>query len=467
MKAENCIDEFIYEGVDVVLEADQTIEDIEIDGITELINYKNLTIQKVNEITSLTVNGDIRNEVGASIIVDSSSVILDGKLHNDGTLTLKDATITMTGRGSVENAYVMTTEGQTFVTRITNANNCINCGEDKALLTVVDGKLTTNMLLNHDKVVVNEDAALEANVMTNFGTMDISGEATFVDGKNYSTMTIEATGSVWEDYDPQQTSNVLCNYNGAVINVKGSLTENIKNAGEIFVIENGIVIVNGKPTGDTGLNGIIDISEANAGAPAQAARDMGGVNHNYFRYTVGTETTATALQEALKLRISSDNWGTAKNPIILVWGENSATSFAGTMTEANVERIIIENDLVIEAKEGTNVVVTKFGELNDNDWSNPANSPSAAVNKALWVKEGASLYVNAYATLELVEGAAGAQEPLHVQVDGTFKANDQSLVKGTTVVVDGDSTGKVYVGNDPATFEWNKGTFAGKWSGIE
>ena len=466
LKAADCMDEFIYNGVDVVLEADQTIDGINVEGINDLINYKNLTIK--NE-AGLVANGLIKNEVGASISIDNATLKVTNiryGLHNEGTLTLNDATI----EGKVTNEAVMTTEGVSSVDYITNDNNCINCGRDLATLTISEESLNVNEeLINKDVVTVEAGAKLTAKKMSNNGSIVVNGEATFKDGKNNEggIIDVNETGVIFMDSDRSGVYGVLTNNHGATINVKGSLTENIKNAGVINVIENGIVIVNGKPTGDTGLNGIIDISQANAGAPAQAARDMGGVNHNYFRYTVGTETTATALQEALKLRISSDNWGTTKNPIILVWGENSATSFAGTMTQANVERIEIENDLVIEAKVGTDVVVTKFGELNDNDWSNPANSPRAAVNKALWVKEGASLYVNAYATLELVEGADDAKKPLHVQVDGTFKANDQSLVKGKTVVVDGDSTGKVYVGNDPAAFEWNKGTFGGQWSGIE
>lgn len=219
---------------------------------------------------------------------------------------------------------------------------------------------------------------------------------------------------------------------------------------------------------------IIDVTAAANDNTARAAKDMSF--KNYFRYTVGTETTATALQASLKARISSQNWGKGGSPIILVWGENSATTYAGTMTEANVERIIVENNLTIVQKEGTTTVETKFDELNDYDWT----TTPQPVNKALWVVSGASLTIDNYATFTLKERTyevtnqidnAETNGKLHVRIDGKFQADTNSKVtsvEGTTVKVE-DSvkvTGAwVEIGCATADFTWTKGNFREDWTG--
>ena len=464
LEAEDCIDMFEYQGVNIVVEAPQTITDATVDGIIELRNFSEINLVDNTETTMVPtalVATNIVNEVGATFVAEDAYIVTR-ELHNEGTLTLSDTTI----EGKVSNAATMTVTGEdmTSITVVLNDNSCINCGKDEAVLTIESGALYVEKLTNNDKVIVESGALLQGLIFNN-GTMDVKGDV-FLAGMNSADaiINIAATGEVRANINNDGSANPLLNL--GTINVEGELVENIYNSGVIYVKNSGHVIVAGKVEGE--VDGIIDVTAAANDNTARAAKDMSF--KNYFRYTVGTETTATALQASLKARISSQNWGKGGSPIILVWGENSATTYAGTMTEANVERIIVENNLTIVEKEGTTTVETKFDELNDYDWT---TTPQPA-NKALWVVNGASLTIDNYATFTLKERTyevtnqidnAEKNGKLHVRIDGKFMAKNHSKVNDENVVVAG--LGTVEIDTADSYFFWTQevGEWLGNWDG--
>ena len=447
LEAENCIDMFEYVGVNVVVEAPQTITDVTVDGINELRNFSTINVVKGLLPTTLDAN-QIINEVGAVIEVKNATIIAN--IHNEGTVDLNTASI----NGEIVNEAILTTAGDNVITSIINDNNCINCGNDKAQLTVKSGVLTiTSYLDNKDNVTVEAGAKL-VSMFLNYGTIEVKGNVSVQgNSENAGTINVAATGEA-----RVEAPNALANT--GTINVEGELVENIQNSGLINVKGDGHVIVNGKIEGK--VNGIIDVTEANDDNTAHAAKDK--TLDNYFRYTVGTENRGSTLQAALKARISSQNWSLTGNPIILVWGANSATSFYGNMTEANVERIIIENDLVITKTAST--TITKFGELNDLNWTASTNELAVPSKKALWVKKGATLTVENGAKLILAERTTEQDggDNLYVCVDGKFMAKNHSFVEDDKVLVEG--AGTVEIDTNVSNFLWNAAsTWTGNWDG--
>lgn len=189
----------------------------------------------------------------------------------------------------------------------------------------------------------------------------------------------------------------------AVINVKGILADGVYNAGLINAIEDGIVVVTGAYNETAGT---IDVTAANGTSTAQAAKCLDQVNQ-YFAYTVANEKTAVELVASLKARISSYNYGI--NPVKLTWAATSASEFVGQLRTPNVTEVTINNSLLITKDEDNNK--TSFPSVEDDKFV---------------VNSNGFLTVDSYSSLELPN--------VCIKVDGTLKANNNSILKGNVTV---------------------------------
>lgn len=445
LNAENSIDEFIYSGVNVVVEAAQTIEDVTINGINNLTNFSTLTIQKVNENTALYVNSYINNEVGATINVTKATLDYT-VMYNEGTLNATSSTL---NGGTINNAAVMNVTSSTINGSVNNNNECpeLNCGKDLAVLTF-NGACTSGYITNYDKLIVN--GTLSAQFKNKYGAKFEVNGIVYLTAISENEGTIDIAAGAEDNAETYELRNAQKRINDkyvyGVINVEGRLRENIANQGVINVINNGWVVVGE----DSDVYGIIDVTKASGTTTANAAYDKSG--ENSFRYTLGAEDIkGTILRESLETRISKDNIEESK--IILVWGAESASTFYGIgHDELNITRVIINNDLTI--KEGKE---TKFSNLNNDcdavGYSTfyDVNSEFKAfqINGKLTVANGASLTLN--------DGA-------NVWVAGLFKANNSSVVAGECSVY-GTLNGEVDA-YQASTFDWtNAGIAANNWTG--
>ena len=455
--AENSIDKFEYNnGVNVVVEAPQTITETVIDEIDELRNFSTINVVesvKNNIYTTLKAN-KIFNEAGAVIEVKESTVEAT-TIHNEATINLNGAIV----NGTIENEAKLNSDGKSTVTKIINDNKCINCGLDKAELVVVSGTLTvTDKVENEDVIKVMAGAALESKYLNN-GSIEVAGNLKAVGAlQNHGKITISATGKVYAE-----GLGAVYNYKDGVIDVEGSLVENIYSDGLINVIGDGKVIINGYQS----TPGIIDVTLANIESTSQAAKALD--YQTVFAYTIQEETTSDELNEVLKTKISSYNFG--KNPIKLTWGANSAATFSGRLDlnyevngsvpnfyvssymDLNVKYVVINNNLTILKSEGCpyDEQKTAFPSL-----------------EKMEIGTGASLTVNKGAILEVAVKIGKASNgkwsteanKATVIVDGKLKANNQSKVTNNLVEVSGK--GEVWV--ETANFAWqNAGVNNSLW----
>lgn len=441
LKAANCIDEFVYSGVNVIVEAEQTIADVEIAGINELTNHSILTIKKVKKNTALDVNSYLYNEVGATINV--TEAILDYTvMHNDATLNVTKSTL---NGGTAHNHAVMNVTTSNVYGSLDNDNDCddVNCQKDIAVLTI-NGTSTIESLCNADKVVVN--GTLNVDFINKYGVIDVNGTINLTDlSANYGTINIAEDGEV--NAENATLQNFLNKGKYGVINVEGKLHENIDNQGIIYVKNNGWVVIS-----DGESYGIIDVTEANGTETSNAAYAKSG-NENYFRYTLGAkDVKGTALYESLAARISKDNLN--KNKIILVWGETSPATFYGAgHDDLNITKVIINNDLTISSNKSVSFSNLEneckayvYGKKVDADYY---DKKAFEINGTLTVANGASLTLN---------------DGVNVWVSGAFKANNNSVVAGECNVY-GTKTGEVNA-YQSSTFAWtNAGIEANKWTG--
>lgn len=395
-KSENAIEMFEYNGVNVIVEAPQAINST-VNGIWELRNFSQITLNAGSSISA----DKLYNEEGAVLTANNAKV--DAEVHNDGELYLDGSDIA----GSLFNHAAVTTTGSSSITGIVNYNNCVNCGKSNAKLIVKSGELTvSSKLSNYDLVEISAGATLSVNILDNLGgEMAVSGEVGLTNtGTNKAVIKIadcgfvEVVGNTW-----------LENLAGAKIYVEGKLAENIKNSGEVFVVDDGQVIVNGV----VDYSGIIDVTDASGAAnDAQKAMDKTTVNH--FRYMIKSSITSVNLESQLKERISSRNIN--DNLITVVFSGNGEMTYSGTFPATiKIYHVVVEN--------GTELVLdknTRFATL-----SNTCGTINAY--KAFEVKGGAKVVVSDGTQLWL----DGNPE---VWVDGVFNANDNSILSGKAVV---------------------------------
>lgn len=391
-------------------------------------NYEDLTVL---EGATVTIEGAIK----ARYVVNEGTLNVEANvestIENHGVLNIADANI-----DTVVNETEANVTGSATVSVFVNKNTCVNCGKDAAVLTITgvlnvtdlldnyniivnNGELFTNYdgaeFNNHEGAVINNSGVAKVRNLTNDGTINV------LDGvfrTNYQANVNNGTISISEGAElVTERDAVLKNF--GIINVEGDLHENVKNAGYIFVKNNGNAVVNGIV--DNKPAGIIDVTEGNMESTAYAAKDK--TFDNYFRYIVNNEVVSRDLKESLKALISEQNWGGEedRNPIILVWGEDSPSMFAGTLLEdMNIARVIINNDLVIATADATKTTV-KFGTLAPNCNAVDCAADTYQQYKSLLIN--GSLTVDNNNTLELNDDAT-------VYVAGNFKANNSSKVLG-------------------------------------
>lgn len=222
----NAISEFKYVGVNVVVEVPQTIAaGSVIRGINELRNYSTIEIKGTKEYPVTLMTADIVNEVGAEF--DAAYANITGNIHNQASLEIAATNVA----GNITNDAVMVANSASVVEGfITNNNECVNCGTDKAKLTV--GGLTVKELVNFDEVIVNgtltivDRFANVGSVVNNgtiAGTKVLNGE-TFVNNGS-----IKAAEFI--------NDKVLNNY-GYVLNIVNNATVNAYEATDIDAIYN-------------------------------------------------------------------------------------------------------------------------------------------------------------------------------------------------------------------------------------
>lgn len=429
-------EDFLNDGVDVIGKIEPAILRTLYGGVKSILNYGTLNINAPIEFPAIDVPSLI-NEEGATMNIGSVQIsggdanldcigVLPTVVHNDGTLNLSKTTIV----GTLENSNITNVKkGQTTIDVIKNQNTCVGCPTGDAILNI-----------EADGIYNNYDLVCPDVQNGNRGVVNVKGGAQYGDatakigGENHGVINVAANAYVCVVAQDQ-----LENY--GTIKVEGKLAENIKNSGYVYVIENGEVMVDGIANE---VAGIIDVTEANVGSAANAAMDK--TNDNYFRYTVADETKSTVLNESLRDRISNNNFG--KNPIILVWGANSATQYAGDKLTESVERIIVNNNLVI-----TDLNNTYFTGLK-NDYT--------GVDPLMYKRQNASEYSALQINGSLIinndgeEFSIGIDANVWVSEGALFKADNNSVVLNENKVY-GDGEVRAFTKD----FNWSEDTFNG------
>lgn len=166
----NAIDMFEYVGMNAVVEVPQTITG-EVKGINELRNFSTITVAGVEDSYNATLTTvKIVNEANATISTSYAVVNAEQGIENHGTVDLNATTV----YGNILNEAVMNAGNGSDVNGIvTNDNNCLNCGDGKATLTI--NGLEVDFLNNADDVVVNGGLTI-VNNFTNNGSTVNNGE---------------------------------------------------------------------------------------------------------------------------------------------------------------------------------------------------------------------------------------------------------------------------------------------------
>lgn len=429
-------------------------------------NLKSLAIEE-----NATFNVKAETKVGNTENNGNLSVAakIEGNVENHKTIELQNnANID----GTFTNENIANVVGTVTVETLKNKNTCVNCGVDKAVLTITnagtldvqdltnDDKIVNNGILNAEKLMNNgtieSNATSNISTLTNKGTIEVNAGVTTLTEENSNEGTInvaaDAKLSVKDD-------NTLANQEAGVINVKGDLMENIQNSGIIYVIGDGHVGVNGIVANSA--NGIIDISAANNGASSRVAKDMvTGKAGNYFRYTV-KQTIAADLKNTLAALISDNNY--KNNPIILVWDNNSPATFGNSQNygyvDVKVERAIIDRELTL-------IGTVTFNDLNNNCNAVGIKSDVNAYNKAFQITSKGKVIVDNAAKLVLNRGNDYSYEFVTAWVDGTLKVNNTGALDSTTPeLVKVFGAGRCEFGAKPANYsKWTKsGEYTGEW----
>lgn len=429
-------------------------------------NLKSLAVEE-NAIFNVKADAKIANTENNGILNVAAKI--EGNVENHKTIELQNSANI---DGIFTNENIANVVGTVTVETLKNKNTCVNCGVDKAVLTITnagtldvqdltnDDKIVNNGILNAEKLMNNgtieSNATSNISTLTNKGTIEVNAGVTTLTEENSNEGTInvaaDAKLSVKDD-------NTLANQEAGVINVKGDLMENIQNSGIIYVIGDGHVGVNGIVANSA--NGIIDISAANNGASSRVAKDMvTGKAGNYFRYTV-KQTIAADLKNTLAALISDNNY--KNNPIILVWDNNSPATFGNSQNygyvDVKVERAIIDRELTL-------IGTVTFNDLNNNCNAVGIKSDVNAYNKAFQITSKGKVIVDNAAKLVLNSGNDYSYEFVTAWVDGTLKVNNTGALDSTTPgLVKVFGAGRCEFGAKPANYsKWTEsGEYTGEW----
>lgn len=164
LKAENSINKFEYQGVNVVVEADQVSEE-KVDRINDLHIFKSLTLAKDADLRA----SNIYVELGGSLNAGACNVKAY-TIENSGTFVLEGSTV----EAKVENkAKLNVTKDATITGEITNDNDCINCGKDDAVVTIEEAaKLTVNGNIENKDTFDNNGVLVVNGTFTNSGRFE-------------------------------------------------------------------------------------------------------------------------------------------------------------------------------------------------------------------------------------------------------------------------------------------------------
>lgn len=433
-------------------------------------NLKSLAVEE-NAIFNVKADAKIANTENNGILNVAAKI--EGNVENHKTIELQNTLLNSANiDGIFTNENIANVVGTVTVKTLKNKNTCVNCGVDKAVLTITNaGTLDVQDLTNDDKIVNNgilnaeelmNNGTIESNAtsnistLTNKGTIEVNAGVTTLTKENSNEGTInvaaDAKLSVKDD-------NTLANQEAGVINVKGDLMENIQNSGIINVIGDGHVGVNGVVADSA--HGIIDISAANNGASSRVAKDVvTGKAGNYFRYTV-KQTIAADLKNTLAALISDKNY--KNNPIILVWDNNSPATFGNSRNygyvDVKVERAIIDRELTL-------IGTVTFNDLNNNCNAVGIKSDVNAYNKAFQITSKGKVIVDNAAKLVLNRGNDYSYEFVTAWVDGTLKVNNTGALDSTTPgLVKVFGAGRCEFGAKPANYsKWTEsGEYTGEW----
>ena len=434
-------------------------------------NLKSLAVEE-NAIFNVKADAKIANTENNGILNVAAKI--EGKVENHKTIELQNTLLNSANiDGIFTNENIANVVGTVTVKTLKNKNTCVNCGVDKAVLTITnagtldvqdltnDDKIVNNGILNAEKLMNNgtieSNATSNISTLTNKGTIEVNAGVTTLTEENSNEGTINVAADAKLSV---KDGNTLANQEAGVINVKGDLMENIQNSGIIYVIGDGHVGVNGIVANSA--NGIIDISAANNGASSRVAKDMvTGKAGNYFRYTV-KQTIAADLKNTLAALISDNNYG--KNPVILVWNADSPATFGNTSNQGlvnagKVERVIIERELTL-------IGTVTFNDLNNNCNAVGIKSDVIAYNKAFQITSKGKVIVDNAAKLVLNRGNDYSYEFVTAWVDGTLKVNNTGALDSTTPeLVKVFGAGRCEFGAKPANYsKWTKsGEYTGEW----
>ncbi|MGN0052440.1 MAG: hypothetical protein ACI378_00070 [Bacteroides sp.] len=460
------------DGVDLLDKIEPVIADNLFGGIKHITNAGTLTIrtlvttpekesdrEAIYNLEGATLNldgaficgGYVHPDVAAGPNIESiilpEAVIEPTYIHNDGELNSINSVVA----GTVENNNVTNIKPlASFIANLINKNDCSNCGDRIAVVNIEAGAtLYVYFGTNHKGALIEDYGHFRIVEGSN-----ISGEF-----NNDGTINVHAGATaITEDA-------VLKNHATGVINVDGEkgntgeLKENIQNSGTIYVKNYGHVIVDGIVNSEK--NGIIDVTEA-AGedTDANAAKDMqsGERNANHFRYVVKASTTAKDLDNALKARISSNNYREkGSNSIIVIFDCQAGQMTYSGDAASNIQHVLVENGTLTLDKS------TLFAVLENNSAAHDHDDDLVAY-KAFEVARGAELIVANYATLTL--GHCDGKE-VKVYVEGKFKVNNHGVLavaKGTkAVTVHGN--GYLEFNQDTTKLAWGISEFQGSKKG--
>ena len=435
----NVSDLYIGENGDLNTEAVkvEVEENIENDGIFNATDVDAETFENNGETNA--VNIDVFDSSNTAFTNNGTlnAVTVDANLYNYGTATITDRVKTIRN------------EGVATVYNVDDATGLMNGSwSNKAAgeITFMGGTVSGGQNFG--------EATVEGNTLfasfNNFGTMDINAEAKIY---QYAKNAVDATINISEEGALKVREDAfMYNFKGATINVEGNLAQNIQNSGEIFVKNDGQVIVNGiVPAEETlsddeaksvsvgGYNGIIDVTEANGQMnDAQKAMDyLQGNEGNHFRYVVKESTDAVALKAALYARISSNNIN--DNFISVLFDADNTISYYGIMDKnIKILHVVVADGttLKIEYVAGT-TGVTEFQNL--------SNTCGTQVDyEAFEVEPTAKVILADKATLKLNDGA-------EAWINGIFNANDHSKLEGEVIV---KGTGEFWVSTKSANNTW-------------
>lgn len=434
-------------------------------------NLKSLAVEE-NAIFNVKADAKIAYTENNGILNVAAKI--EGDVVNHKTIELQNTLLNSANiDGIFTNENIANVVGTVTVKTLKNKNTCVNCGVDKAVLTITNaGTLDVQDLTNDDKIVNNgilnaeeltnkgtieSNATSNISALTNKGTFAVNAGVTTLTGENSNEGTINvAAGAKLSVKD----DNTLANQEAGVINVEGDLMENIQNSGIIYVIGDGHVGVNGVVADSA--HGIIDISAANNGASSRVAKDVvTGKAGNYFRYTV-KQTIAADLKNTLAALISDNNYG--KNPVILVWNADSPATFGNTSNQGlvnagKVERVIIERELTL-------IGTVTFNDLNNNCNAVGIKSDVKAFHKAFQITSKGKVIVDNAAKLVLNMGSEYSNIYVSAWVDGTLKVNNTGALDSTTPgLVKVFGAGRCEFGAKPANYsKWTEsGEYTGEW----